>query len=77
MFKHFFLSAQISLAKLKAAKLSGFIFCMSLLAVLSSCSVNPVTGKQELAWVDESWERKIGKKAIIHFMQNWGAHVWD
>lgn len=73
MFKHFFLSAQISPAKLKAAKLTGFIFCMSLLAVLSSCSVNPVTGKQELAWVDESWERKIGEQHYSHQQQAGGG----
>lgn len=34
----------------------------ALLPTLQSCSVNPVTGKQELSWVDENWERKIGEQ---------------
>lgn len=35
---------------------------LMLLLQLQSCTVNPVTGKQELSWIDENWERKIGEQ---------------
>jgi predicted Zn-dependent protease len=33
-----------------------------LILSLSACSVNPVTGEQELAWVSESWELQTGEQ---------------
>ncbi len=38
-----------------------FIVAIALLLALGSCSVNPVTGKQELAWVNENDEIKLGQ----------------
>ncbi len=32
------------------------------LLILPACSVNPVTGKNELSWVTEDWERKTGEQ---------------
>tara|TARA_B100000767_G_scaffold274189_1_gene306417 strand:- start:422 stop:1714 length:1293 start_codon:yes stop_codon:yes gene_type:complete len=30
--------------------------------LISGCSVNPVTGEQEISWIDEEWERKTGQQ---------------
>ena len=62
MFKH-----------LSISTLASIIFSAALLASLQSCSVNPVTGKQELAWVDENWERKIGEQHYGHQQQAGGG----
>lgn len=45
----------------RQSTLTALIGCFFLLT-LQACSVNPVTGKQELSWVDENWERKIGEQ---------------
>ena len=59
--------------RLSISTLAGIIFSAALLSSLQSCSVNPVTGKQELAWVDENWERKIGEQHYSHQQQAGGG----
>lgn len=41
--------------------------------LLPSCSVNPVTGKQELAWMSEAWELNTGKKYYGFQQQSGGG----
>lgn len=53
--------------------LAFIVLSVTLLLSLSSCSVNPVTGKQELAWVDENWERNIGEQHYSHQQQAGGG----
>lgn len=53
--------------------LAVIVLNATLLSALMSCSVNPVTGKQELAWVDENWERKIGEQHYSHQQQAGGG----
>ena len=53
--------------------LAVIVLNATLLSALISCSVNPVTGKQELAWVDENWERKIGEQHYSHQQQAGGG----
>lgn len=45
------------------------ISCLS----ISGCSVNPVTGKEELAWMSESWEVSTGKKYYAFQQQSGGG----
>ena len=37
-------------------------FFMAVSLFCGSCSVNPVTGEQELSWINEQWERKTGQQ---------------
>ena len=37
-------------------------FFIAVLLLSSGCSVNPVTGEQELSWIDEQWELETGQK---------------
>ena len=55
------------------SSLATMTLSMALLTSLASCSVNPVTGKQELAWVDENWERNIGEQHYSHQQQAGGG----
>ena len=57
--------------------LAFIVLNVTLLLSLLSCSVNPVTGKQELAWVDENWERNIGEQHYSHQQQAGGGHTWE
>ncbi len=41
--------------------------------VLSACSTNPVTGKNELSFVGEDWERKIGAQQYSPSRQSQGG----
>lgn len=38
------------------------IFYIAVVFFGAGCSVNPVTGEQEISWIDEQWERKIGQQ---------------
>jgi predicted Zn-dependent protease len=46
----------------KHNKLASRLLSLLLVLSLASCSVNPVTGKKELAWMDENWEVATGKR---------------
>ena len=37
-------------------------FFTAVLLFSAGCSVNPVTGEQELSWIDEQWERETGQQ---------------
>ena len=37
-------------------------FFIAVLLLSSGCSVNPVTGEQELSWINEQWERETGQQ---------------
>ncbi|MDG2472313.1 MAG: M48 family metalloprotease [Pseudomonadales bacterium] len=39
-----------------------FSFFIAVLLLSAGCSVNPVTGEQEVSWIDEEWERKTGQQ---------------
>ncbi|NNC54274.1 MAG: M48 family metalloprotease, partial [Pseudomonadales bacterium] len=46
----------------------------SALLVLGACSVNPVTGKKELAWMSEAWEVKTGRQYYSGQQQAGGGY---
>ena len=52
------------------------ISCLLLLAALSACSVNPVTGKNELVLVSEGQELQMGQQAYAPSQQSQGG-VYD
>lgn len=58
------------------AKFSITAFGLSLLLSLSACSVNPVTGKNELSWVSEGAEIDIGTKQYA-FQQQVGGGYYE
>jgi len=62
---------QIAANKRRPVQLIAQISLLCLL--LAGCSVNPVTGKQELAWVGESWEIETGQKYYAFQQQSGGG----
>ncbi|MGB5324110.1 MAG: M48 family metalloprotease [Pseudomonadales bacterium] len=46
----------------------------ALLLTLIACSVNPVTGKKELAWMSEAWEMQVGKQYYAPQQQAGGGY---
>jgi predicted Zn-dependent protease len=50
---------------------------ISFLILLSSCAVNPVTGKQELMFVNEDQEMKIGEQAAPSMKWEFGGKYHD
>ncbi|NNL56388.1 MAG: peptidase M48, partial [Pseudomonadales bacterium] len=55
------------------ARIAAIAACMSLL-LLQACSVNPVTGKKELAWMSEAWELQTGKRYYAFQQQAGGGN---
>jgi predicted Zn-dependent protease len=49
------------------------IFLLLVLSALNACAVNPVTGKNELAFVSESTELAIGKQQYLPSQQSQGG----
>jgi len=47
-------------------------FALSLL-LLAACSANPVTGKNDLNFMSESWERQTGQKLYYQSRQAQGG----
>lgn len=47
-------------ARFSAVRIAPFY--LFVLAVITACSVNPVTGKKEIAWVSEDWELSTGEQ---------------
>ena len=52
---------------------SKLLFLLSLLLLQSACSTNPVTGKNELDLVPESWELDVGKQQYSPSRQSQGG----
>lgn len=56
---------------------SIFIFTLLTAFCLSGCSVNPVTGKNELSFISTSKELDIGKKNYVPYQQQGGRYSVD
>ena len=65
-------SRKIAMPKMK------HLLLIAVVLLLPSCSVNPVTGEHELAWMDEAWEINTGKKYYsLNQQASGGKYVID
>ncbi len=55
-------------------RISEYFAILTLLAFLSSCAVNPVTGKKELMFMSESQEIALGKNADPQIVAQYGLY---